>query len=259
MQKTITKVLILVAVLTVALGVNYIFAAWTGPTQNPTDGNTSTPIHVGSTNQVKTGGLSLNALSVFGSGYFQGKVGVGVVTPSQDLEVAGQIKIGKDDSVSPTEGTIRWTGTDFEGHNGSDWVSLVSGETVVTVDPNYTDCVNAGGSWIDAISTCYFPGTSCPSGWSKNASYGSTRSNSCSGGGGGCAYNAVGCTGCAASSCTTSSHIRQNTGTETCSYTSGGTIVSLYRGGGGPYKCSTSSRSSHTCTATQFEVGCTKN
>ncbi|MDP7366652.1 MAG: hypothetical protein QGH83_05275, partial [Candidatus Pacebacteria bacterium] len=89
MQKHITKFLILTIILTAALSVNYLFAAWTGPTQAPPGGNTSTPIHIGSTNQVKDGGLSLDALSVFGGGYFQGDVGVGVVTPKQKLDIEG--------------------------------------------------------------------------------------------------------------------------------------------------------------------------
>jgi len=101
MQKTLTKTLILAVLLVAALGVNYLFAAWTGPTQAPTGGNTSTPVHIGSTDQVKDGGLSLNGLSVFGGGYFQGNVGVGVVTPSEALEVDGVISI-KEQSSSPS-------------------------------------------------------------------------------------------------------------------------------------------------------------
>jgi len=79
MQKTITKTLILMAVLTVALGTSYLFAAWTGPTQTPPDGNTDAPVHIGTTDQVKDGGLSLDALSGFGGGYFQGDVGIGTM------------------------------------------------------------------------------------------------------------------------------------------------------------------------------------
>ena len=56
MQKIITKTIILLAVLTLALSVNYIFAAWVGPTQAPPGGNTPTPVHVGTTAQVKDGG-----------------------------------------------------------------------------------------------------------------------------------------------------------------------------------------------------------
>ena len=118
MKKHITKFLILTIILTAALSVNYLFAAWVGPTQAPPGGNTSAPIHVGSTNQVKDGGLSVNALSVFGSEYVQG-----------NLDVDGGIEVGN--TTNTNAGTIRWTGADFEGYDGTQWVSLVSGETVV--------------------------------------------------------------------------------------------------------------------------------
>jgi len=131
MQKTITKVLILVAMLTIALGVNYLFAAWTGPTQNPTDGNTSTPIHVGSTDQVKTGGLSLEGLSVFGGGYFQGNVGIGVVVPTVKLDVDGSVnatsflyssdeRLKKDiQPISGLDNILKLQGLSFEWKNNN--------------------------------------------------------------------------------------------------------------------------------------------
>ena len=37
--------------------------------------------------------------------------------------VGGKIKIG-DDAVSPSAGAIRWTGSDFEGYNGTKWQSF---------------------------------------------------------------------------------------------------------------------------------------
>ena len=113
MQKTITKTIILLVVLTLALGVNYLFAAWTGPTQAPTGGNTSTPVHVGTTDQVKNGGLSLDGLSVFGGGYFQGNVGVGVVTPSEELDVSGDIKASG--TICDSNGCISGDGSGFYG------------------------------------------------------------------------------------------------------------------------------------------------
>ncbi|MBT3282865.1 hypothetical protein HON59_01745 [bacterium] len=237
MQKTITKTLILAIVLTAALGVNYLFAAWTGPTQAPPAGNTDAPVHVGTTDQVKNGGLSVDALSVFGNGYFQGNVGVGVVAPSEALEINGRMKIG-DSTETPEAGTIRWTGADFEGYNGSAWVSLVSGEVVITVDPNYTECVNVGGSWIDAQSTCYVAGSSCPSGWSPNASYSSAIPSSCST-----------CSG----ACTTGSHFRENK-TSACTYRNGSTYLS---GRNREVRCNVGG--SATCYALQTEIGCTKN
>jgi len=263
MQKTISKSLILAVVLTTALGVNYLFAAWTGPTQAPPAGNTSAPVHIGTTNQVKDGGLSLNALSVFGGGYFQGSVQIG------------------DSGSSPQEGTIRWTGADFQGYMGGVWVSLtgaglactsftysdwgecqsnstqtrtvtsstpdgcVGGNPVTTqsctyVQPLYIQCANVGGSWIDSQGACYLAGTSCPSGWTPNANYSSTQVASCGGGE---------CDG----GCSTGSHYRQNIARETCSFSVGqrqGTYAD-----GSPVCAITGSSG---CTATQTEIGCTK-
>jgi len=42
------------------------------------------------------------------------------------LSVGGGIKIGN--ATNPVAGTIRWTGTDFEGYNGTDWISLALGK-----------------------------------------------------------------------------------------------------------------------------------
>ena len=65
------KITVLSAILIV--GLNYANAAWSGPTATAPDGNTPTPINIGTTSQIKNGGLGLNALSVFGSGLFTGK------------------------------------------------------------------------------------------------------------------------------------------------------------------------------------------
>lgn len=53
-------------------------------------------------------------------------VGIGTTNPSQKLEVNGGIKIGTTTNNVP--GTIRWNETknDFEGYNGSSWVSLTN-------------------------------------------------------------------------------------------------------------------------------------
>lgn len=58
--------LILVASVLI-LGGTALVHAWTGPTQAPPNGNVSAPVNVGTTNQVKNGGLSVNTLAVFGS------------------------------------------------------------------------------------------------------------------------------------------------------------------------------------------------
>src|SRR3989344_2453980 len=57
MRKNITKFLLLVIAFTFALSINYIFAAWTGPIQATPGGNTPTPVHIGTTNQVNDGSV----------------------------------------------------------------------------------------------------------------------------------------------------------------------------------------------------------
>jgi len=53
-----------------------------------------------------------------------GRVGIGVKSPIQMLDVSGGIRI--DNTATGVAGSIRWTGTDFEGYDGSGWLSLTS-------------------------------------------------------------------------------------------------------------------------------------
>lgn len=50
--------------------------------------------------------------------------GVGVADPQEKLDVDGAVRIGT--TTNTNAGTIRWTGTDFEGFNGTEWVSLTT-------------------------------------------------------------------------------------------------------------------------------------
>ena len=52
-----------------------LVAAWTDPTEAPPNGNVAAPINVGSTAQVKNGGLGVNTLTVFGNSLFGGSFG----------------------------------------------------------------------------------------------------------------------------------------------------------------------------------------
>ena len=61
-----------------------------------------------------------------------GRVGINETSPSETLDVDGAIHIGT--TSSENEGTIRYTGSDFEGRKGSAWVSLTQQTTSIDRD-----------------------------------------------------------------------------------------------------------------------------
>lgn len=58
-------------ILFVLLGFAGFVSAWTNPASAPPNGNVSAPVNIGTTAQVKSGGLSLTALSVYGATLMQ--------------------------------------------------------------------------------------------------------------------------------------------------------------------------------------------
>lgn len=73
------------------------------------------------------GGSALMVLTTTGS------VGIGTTAPSAKLEIAsGEVQVGTSGTAcsSAKAGAIRWTGSAFQGCNGSSWVSLGGGGTV---------------------------------------------------------------------------------------------------------------------------------
>lgn len=100
--------------------------AWTGPSASAPSSNASAPVNVGTTDQVKNAGLSLNALAVFGTGYIQNKLGV-ARTAVVALDVNGTVRIANGGEVcqSVTEGAIRYNSTSktIEYCNGTSWTA----------------------------------------------------------------------------------------------------------------------------------------
>ena len=117
-----------VIVIGIALGLALQFVrAWTEPTVAPPGGNVGAPINTGGLTQVKAGTLGINSNGNLVGLTVNGNVGIGTASPSQKLDVTGGLELGNVTSA-PTVGTIRWSGTDFEGYMGATegWKSLTA-------------------------------------------------------------------------------------------------------------------------------------
>ncbi len=93
---------------------SYVFAAWSGPTATPPDGNTDAPVNVGIVDQIKDAGLGVNALSVFGRGLFSGEVQIGSTGLVCDSSVEGSQRYNSVDKV-------------MEYCDGTNWQAFGSG------------------------------------------------------------------------------------------------------------------------------------
>jgi len=86
-----------------------------------------------------------------------GKVGVGTVTPQAALDVNGSVKVGNDSVCNAAkQGAIRWSGTAFQGCDGSAWNPLASGGGTRTIAPGYAFQLNKTDS---VFSTANYPWT----------------------------------------------------------------------------------------------------
>lgn len=94
---------------TISIGIAH---AWTEPTAAPPGSNVPAPINIGTDQQIKNGGLGVNALSVFGNSLFGGFTGSNAYP-----------------NFGPTSGEDGYGIRDKDGiiefkNNGGSWASL---------------------------------------------------------------------------------------------------------------------------------------
>jgi len=81
----------------------------------------------------------------------EGRLGLGTITPQERVDIAGAIKIGS--TTGENEGTIRFTGTDFEGYKSGAWVSLTAGNGPWTHPAGNTVYYSSGSTSRVGIGT----------------------------------------------------------------------------------------------------------
>ena len=110
-----------------------------------------------------------------------GNVGIGTTGPQEKLDVNGGIKVGNSNGTHP--GTIRWTGSEFEGYYpGTGWQTLGGGGgCYVSYSggclPGFTNMGSAGWWGCCSYGTSYFahfrpPGGGCGSVWGNSNNVG---------------------------------------------------------------------------------------
>ena len=229
MKPILQPIKTIILALLLAFSVSYVFAAWSGPTATPPDGNTDAPVNVGIVDQIKDAGLGVNVLSVFGRGLFSGEMQIDSTGLVCEPSVYGTIKYDEDSNC-------------LQFCTDPDWQDVSCAAPVVyIVNEIHTtaECSAAGGVPTDIgglVYVCKFIDDSCPAEWTQYLNWSTTAACSTGGGGGTC-Y----------ATCISSSHVFSDTARETCS------VLRRY---GAPPNCIANQGDLATCYATIQEVGC---
>ncbi|MDO8668696.1 MAG: hypothetical protein Q7K65_00175 [Candidatus Buchananbacteria bacterium] len=104
----------------------------------------------GAANDINNVTLDSNVRMIIKNG---GNVGIGTMSPAEKLEVNGAVKLGNTTNNNP--GTIRYTGSGFEGRTATGWVSLaggaaggIGGSGTLNYVPKFTAADTLGNSVI---------------------------------------------------------------------------------------------------------------
>ena len=145
MYKIFRKTLV-VSVSFLALTPLIASATWVGPTAAPPGNNVAAPINVGSTDQVKSGGLGVNSLVVFGNSLFGGTTGSNAYLNFGDTSGSSGYGIRDNNGLLEFKNDGDTSGT----KNG--WYSLQ--ELVYNLCSGGA-CGGGGGSWATSGNNIY--------------------------------------------------------------------------------------------------------
>lgn len=170
-----TYIRIVLAILA-TVPVSAIAQSWTSPTATPPSGNVSAPLNVSSSNQIKSGGISVGSISVTGGAYIAGSLGVGTSSPAFKLSVVGDVNLTGALRVNGIAGAagqvLQSTGS------GLAWVStstLSAGSSSSTPTSSYTPpgktirtFINASQHYVNASTYNYTIPVECTASTSLN-------------------------------------------------------------------------------------------
>jgi len=83
LQKVIQVAKVVMLALILSLGISFVQAQFSGPSQPPAGGNVDAPVNVGTSAQIKNGGLSVNEFAAFGNALF-----------GQQVDINGNLRMG---------------------------------------------------------------------------------------------------------------------------------------------------------------------
>ncbi len=134
------------SVLIICFAIAFYVVAWDEPGSAPPTGNAPAPLNVGNDPQIKSGSLRLGGLTVDNDTWLAtsaGNVGIGTVSPSEKLDVSGQIHATEDICTDAGGGVCLSTA----GGSGvatwdSGWFAISNGGTKLLTHNLGTTAVN---------------------------------------------------------------------------------------------------------------------